>query len=497
MRRQIVAPYEHRIIEEPKYTTDAAGKYTFTISPEQVAERFMYIELDVSHPEYAARRGFGYALSMIRKNETMGERPFFEHIELLPAEPITGTVVAPDGKPAVGIKVLGFSMADRMDFESGSFDETKTDDKGAFRLNFSKGGDGVFWLLPKDFAPSTHVTFKKRGDMGRFTLEKGIVVKGRVVDQHGKPLAGVCVNARLTGGPAKQTYDIPVTDMLCRGALTDPNGEFVLAPLPAGEYVLGVDKYSQDNLIEDHTPRLPPAVFGPSPLVLKEGEMTKSVELAALAEVILEGQYFDSKGKPRLGHEPMLWGQMPGKVFSSPAGFYQTDGKVNTDGKFVIRAPKGLQAAKLNFVTNEHSSQRVRMKKDDPLSNLTRDIGLGTLDHDIRGIDVVRYEAPILLVKVVAEDGTPVKMAKMETAYGKGRSPMEGRGGFVEGGDVNYERQSDGRLRTEQLLPDEEFTVTVSAEGYKSRTETLKLAEGAIRELEFKLQKEREPEKAK
>lgn len=31
VRRRIEAPYERRVIEEPKYTTDTAGKYTFTI----------------------------------------------------------------------------------------------------------------------------------------------------------------------------------------------------------------------------------------------------------------------------------------------------------------------------------------------------------------------------------------------------------------------------------------------------------------------------------
>jgi hypothetical protein len=319
------------------------------------------------------------------------------------------------------------------------------------------------------------------------------VVKGRVVDQRRKPLAGVWVNARLTGGPAKQAYGIPVADMLCRAALTDAKGEFMLAPLPAGEYVIGVDKYAQDSLVEDRTPRLPPAVFGPSPLLLKEGEMTKSVELAALAEVDLEGQYFDSKGKSRSGHEPMLWGQMPGNDLSSPSGFYHTDGKVDSDGRFVIRAPKGLRAAKLDFITNEHSALRVRMKKDGPLSNVTRDIDLGTLDHDVRGIEVVRYEAPILLVKPVAADGSLLRGASVQFQYADGKGPWQGKGRrFVEGMDVSYEKQGDGRLRTRSLLPDEEFTVTVEAEGYEPRAEKLKLPEGAVKELEARLAKKGE-----
>lgn len=36
---------------ETKHQTDAAGKYTFTIPPEQLAKSHLYIGLDVSHPD--------------------------------------------------------------------------------------------------------------------------------------------------------------------------------------------------------------------------------------------------------------------------------------------------------------------------------------------------------------------------------------------------------------------------------------------------------------
>ena len=55
VRRSLLTPNDNRMLEEPQYKTDAAGKYTFTISPEQVADRYLYIELDVSHPERSNR----------------------------------------------------------------------------------------------------------------------------------------------------------------------------------------------------------------------------------------------------------------------------------------------------------------------------------------------------------------------------------------------------------------------------------------------------------
>ena len=341
VRRSLLTPNDNRILEEPHYKTDAAGKYTFTIPPEQVADRYLYIELDVSHPDYAPRRGFGYALSMIRKNEKIGARPFFERVELMPGEPISGTVVTPDGKPAAGMKVLAFSMGDRRNFESASFAPAKTDENGVFHVNLAKGADGVFWLLPKEYAPSTHVLLKKRGELGRFMLQPGIPVTGRVVDEQGKPVAGVWVNARITGGPAKQEFNIPVADMLARSGLTDPQGQFTMAPLPAGEYVLNVERYAGDSLIEDRTVRPVPAVFGPQLLTLKQGMTSATVEIRAKPTVVVEGQFYDSQGKPRSGHAPSVWGEMPGKTLRDPAGFFQTEGKME-NGKFVIRAPKGF-----------------------------------------------------------------------------------------------------------------------------------------------------------
>ncbi len=123
-----------------------------------------------------------------------------------------------------------------------------------------------------------------------------------MVEQHGEPLAGVLVHAWVSGGPAHKGDEIPICCYaLGRDALTDQKGEFTLAPLPASEYVIDVVVNTYDSLDGDYTPRVPPAAFAPQLLLLKEGEASKWVELAAVPEVVVEGQYYDSKGKPTLG----------------------------------------------------------------------------------------------------------------------------------------------------------------------------------------------------
>lgn len=466
---------EHRVLGESHDKTDAAGKYTLTIPPQQVAERPPFIELDVSHPAYASRT--------VWKQEKTGGRPVFEPIELLPGEPIMGTVVTPDGRPAANVKVVACSMAGH-DVNNLSYVPTETDQKGAFRVNMAQGGKGAFWILPKEYAPSTHVWLKKGGDLGRFVLQPGMRVPGRVVDEHGQPVNGVWVNARLVGGAAKQWYQIPVVDLLCRSGLTDSQGRFTLAPLPADEYVIDVEEQACDFLVEDRTARPVPGVFGPRMLTLKP-EALASVEFRPMPEVVVECRFFDSHSMPRGGH-PALYGHVPG---TSEGVFFHTEGKPDRGG-YILRAPRGLQHARLLLITDYRTALRVRMKQDGPLSNLTHHIDLGTLEGDLRGIQVVCFQSPLVLVKAVAADGGAIKNATLRFDYAQGRRPYYDWGGRSEGHDAGYRRQGDGRLRSENLLPDEEFTLSVLAAGYVTQSVKLNLPEGAVKELTVQLRRD-------
>ena len=133
------------MLQETRHTTGADGTYAFEIPPDQYASPYLYIELDVEHPDYATRDRFGYALSMIRKNEKLNERPFFETVELRPAQPITGRVETPEGEPAAGVVVLAYSRTDKVRGASSSTAPSpgpKTDAQGRFRLPITTPGQG-------------------------------------------------------------------------------------------------------------------------------------------------------------------------------------------------------------------------------------------------------------------------------------------------------------------------------------------------------------------
>ena len=432
---------------ETKHQADAKGRYTFTVPPDQAANERLYIEITAQHPNYARFYG-GYSFAMIRKNDKLGERPFFENIALEPSEKIFGTIVNPEGKPAAGVMVRAFSLPGKDDFESSSWTDVTTNEKGYFQFNVSKQGQAVFWILPTDFAPSTHVANTKRGDFGRFVLEKGLILQGRVVDSDGKPLSNVWVNADICGGPAKKSIGMPVFDHLARSALSNQKGEFVMSPLPAGEYDVIVADQPRGGL-KNSSVHPVPAVFLNRKITLDPDEPTTSIEVRAVPHVIVVGHFVDGSGKPTSGFEPHIWGTRDDASGMFWAGKTQMD----EHGRFVAMVPKGLRI-RLSLIDNEHHALRTRVSKDAPLS-IGREADLGILDRDMTDVTVIRYVAPVLLVKAVTEEGATIKAFQAKIKYLSGRW-LEGEY-LREGkpaGDIAFKRQDDGRWRTSQLLPD-------------------------------------------
>jgi hypothetical protein len=152
--------------------------------------------------------------------------------------------------------------------------------------------------------------------------------------------------------------------------------------------------------------------------------------------------------------------------------------------------PHGLEGAQLDLMTNEHGVLRHRIGKDGALKNQRR-VDLGTLNDDVKDLQIIRYEAPIVLVRIVAKDGSKLVKPTMTGKYDPDKAQYKG-GILISNGmqsDVNFEEQEDGRFRSSQLFPDEEVTLSAHAEGYESKSEKLKLTEGAKKEIEIVLEK--------
>ena len=491
VRRSILRSGENKVLEESRHTTAEDGTYAFTIPPEQTSTPYLYIELDVEHPDFATRAGFGYALSMTRKNEALGERPFFETVEMRPAKAITGRVETPEGTPASGVDLLAYSRTDKVvkgHFEYGSFAKAKTDAEGRFRLPITTPGQGVFWILPDKFAPEMRVLADgKRGDLGTITLTKGVAVTGVALDVDGKPLAGLLIEAdreRGSGPEFEALGRLIVADAIDRTAETDAEGRFTLDPLPPGTYrVMPTDYDARVNRSAGRARRVLPGVFAPKTLTIKEGETIPPMEVRALPHVVIEGQWLDSKGQPKGGWESSVFGRMDG-------AFWHDMSSPDAQGKFSLKAPHGLENVEFDISTNEHASAVHRIGKDGPLV-AGRRVTLGTLDHDVKGIEIVRYVAPIILINATTKDGKQIKGFKATVEYTE-PDPNSDKRVSVAGGSAETEaiqdEQNDGRYRTSQLLPDREVAVTVTADGFATAERKLKLPEGKTEEVTFVLE---------
>jgi hypothetical protein len=489
VRRSKLTSQENTIIEETRHKTDAEGKYSFDIPPEQVAVSALYIELDVEHDDYAAQKGFGYALSMIRKNETLGERPFFEKVELRPSEPITGMVVDPDGKPLGGVYIQGYSKSNASDFRDyGSFTNTTTDDAGKFRLNLVKGGVGVFWVLPTGYASTSRAVDKQRGDVGQIRLRPGVRVSGRIVNTEGQPVAGIPVNMYYQGGGNETVNNLPVHSSIERSAITDRDGQFAFDPLPTGEYRVIPEEHRSDPIIRDRTRYEISGVFSPTKVTIQEGVVCSPIEIQASPHVLFNAQYLDSKGNKTGGHEVHVFGRMDGQ-------FWFGQGRPNSEGTISMRIPHGLQEVQLNLMTNEHGTLRFRRGKGKELENKQMRVELGTLNDDVDGFEIIRYVAPIVLVNAVDADGKQVKDFRVAAAYPWGKQEYILAG--EQRSDLSFERQDDGRYRTSQMLPDEDVKFTVTAEGYEAASETVRLGEGQTKDIVLTLKRKDEAAKPK
>ena len=491
VRRSLLHSGENKVLEESRHTTAADGTYAFTIPPEQSAERFLYIELDVEHPDFATRARFGYALSMIRKNERLGERPFFETVELRPAQPITGRIETPDGAPAVGVELLAYSRTDKLSkghFEYGSFARTKTDSEGRFRLPITTPGQGVYWILPKDFAPELHVLAEgKRGDLGTTTLKRGVAVDGVALDVQGKPIAKLLIEARRErgSGPEDEALNrMMVADAINRTAETDDSGRFVLDPLPPGTYrVMPTTFDSRADRSSGRDRRELPAVFTPKKLTINEGVTPPPLEVRASPFVVIEGRWVDSKGQPKSGWQSSVFGRFDG-------GFWHAMTEPDAQGKFSLKVPHGLEQCELDISTNEHASARHRIGKDGSLT-AGRRVKLDTLDHDVRGIEIVRYDAPIILINATTKDGKQIKGFKATAKYTQFDAAGETQVHLAGGPDTPEaikDEQGDGRYRTTSLLPDREVEVTATAEGFTTGSRKITLPEGKSEDITFVLE---------
>src|SRR5258707_1120225 len=92
--------------------------------------------------------------------------------------------------------------------------------------------------------------------------------------------------------------------------------------------------------------------------------------------------------------------------------------------------------------------RRLRRGDKGGLHNQRR-IDLGTVNEDVKDLQIIRYGAPILIVKVKGPEGVELKDVGVTAVYAAGKGQHEGKL-ILAGGrnsDVSFEHQEDGQFR--------------------------------------------------
>jgi hypothetical protein len=367
--------------------------------------------------------------------------------------------------------VFGFTTTKPRDFDNLDWLEAKTADDGSFRLNVMQNSPAFFWIRCNDYAVAQQVVEKNRGDLGEIRLADGQRITGRILSAEGKPIPGIAVNAYYVSKENDPLRQFQVLSGIRRGVTTDQEGRFTFAPLPDGEYRVAPENELTDHDDKQSTVPLP-GVFIATKVTLQSGTTPSPVEIQGIPHIVFRTQWLTSSGKKIRGSDYWISGQMDKQRWS-------TNVKPEREGNSVVQIPHGLQDVRVSLITNEHSSLGYRRGPGKPIEKYYGGLELGTLNDDVEGFEIIRYKAPIVVIKAVDTEGRPIRHFELIAAYTGERRKY--------GGSVSCERQDDIHFRTSQMLPDEEVKFQVTATGYVMASETLKLAEGETKELAIKM----------
>jgi len=491
-----------RVLRVTEHSTNEVGIYRFDFSSDELSEPRLGVILHVRHPGCPPDANYFYNLQNALRNLQYGDALSFD-TSLDPGSAISGRVVASDGSPVAGVVVHSFSFL-APDAKPGLIiagfpDDIRTDEQGRFRFVVRTPGEVDLKFYSDKYAVTAHkITGNKRGDLGRFALAKGQPITGKVVDLDGRPMSGVRVNAKgvRDKSAGKPSLSAPWTNV-SGSTITGPDGGFVFAPMSPGSYRVIPVEFDRDPVLGETLQRLP-AAFAPTLVTIKSGEVPKPIKVRAQAGITVEARFFDSKGQPRSSPTFQLAGRLatPERrgLIEIPQIGEEDDGSwlgqswADASGKIIFQAPRGLVHASIflnNFSLDERQFCRYRIGRGTPLRNDSR-VEFDDVDRDFKGIEIVSFESPTVFVKAITEDGSKIKEIRVTASYlGSQRSEEQ----TTLGSGPRFVEQADGRFRSQRILPDEAVAITIQADGFSARTETLQLPEGAVKEVELILRR--------
>lgn len=455
-----------RVLDSTESITDADGKYTFEIPPDQLKQRLLYILFDLRHPAYVDRHCGSYGYSMIVKNLKLGTAPWFAELKMLSGTKVHGRLIDEAGAPVANAQLRMRSTDPAVDQRVGSSNNDGVSGKdGRFEFIVAKNGTASLSIIPHDHCMKHVDLASQRGDVGDITLEKGSSIRGRVLNAKGEPMKDLWVNLTEQTPQRQGSYEMK------RSAKTNELGEFTTRPLRSGKYMTEVElkatgaleKLQYANFHDDP----PPAMFVRQVIEVANETLDQPFVIQAVPHVFISGRCVDSKGEVRGVHSPHVMGQFNDQTV------WVREGRKVPKGSFELMVPHGIEGAQLNFMTNEHSGLTVQFPEQPP-STQTR-YRFDSIEEDMTDIKIVRYVAPILFVNVVDEEGNKITQdVSILATYQDQKSDS-----MMMRSSSYFERQKNGLYQSSSLVPGLEFVVNAKTNRIEGESKTMTLDEGA------------------
>ncbi|QEH36846.1 Nickel uptake substrate-specific transmembrane region [Aquisphaera giovannonii] len=479
--------------------SDSRGRFKVTFTPEQMSDSQLLIEIEVSHPEYIARRSSPVALSDVLEGLDGGPdgRPFFASISLEKGVEYTARVVTPAGKPAADVEcfIVNWTWSERTsDFQDQNVVRTNSD--GILRFRTSRSQSLALYLKPKQHAlfqrfwgtdrPGQHPDIYVPTDLGTLILESGVSLTGVVLDLKDRPLANQTIVATTFNGTAS------------RSATTDATGRFQFAPLRPGNYLLygeGQSKFVGHN--PDDRPMPSTArLIRPVHHYIDGSRPLESLTLREMPTVRVEVRFRDSSDRPAPGNAVKLSGVLTESnkdslqgisIYPGASSINEVEARVDgvelrwnvqnvpdADGLVTFRAPKGLKDATLwTFPVGANTSFKTQLTRG-ASPRIGGGGSLDTLDADRTDIVIRSRRCPVVVASVIPEAGERPRGLRLGFSFTVDKRTYIGK---------DFVLQPDGRFLSAGLVPDQEMAITVYADDFEPSKTVVKLPEGAVREL--------------
>jgi protocatechuate 3,4-dioxygenase beta subunit len=287
----------------------------------------------------------------------MDVRPLFLTLFLTAALPacgnptLVGAVLDSNGRPVEGARIeLVRSLAGPPCAEESVLYRSTTGQDGRFGLSSLPPGCFDLRIEGDGFAPLERTSVEIPAgaglrDLGRFVVERGTVLAGRVVDSYGQSVAGAEIRA------VSQASRDGIADGKVRPtAVSGPHGYFTLVDLPR-EGRIGLDVCCEGFLTGSWT--LPEPSLEPLHLVLEPA-------------VRIAGRVSDPTGALVAGAQIRVWlsGEDPNEPVSTrPCRYIDTTAETDAEGRFVLESlPPGwwtVQAEASGWLSTETECQQV------------------------------------------------------------------------------------------------------------------------------------------